>query len=73
MSNKEIAKWICSNVLLDDCDHCPQRHKCVMGSNPIEEMLEEKEKGIKDIECVGCSKIFDCPGRNTRGTCVNKV
>lgn len=60
-SPKEMAQWICNNVLHADCDNC--EFGCTKGHNVIEEMLDKPLYFKKSRECVNCKKLFDCMGK----------
>lgn len=72
-NNKQLAKWICENILLEKCDEgCPLANDCHVGHNAVEEILDKEIYGIKDYECVGCKKILDCKGRPIKAPCLFK-
>lgn len=63
LDNKKLAKWICNNILLDDCENCPLGENCEFGNSAVLKLLEKEDKGIKGYECVSCKRMFDCPGK----------
>lgn len=64
-SAEDWEKWICGNVLMDDCDACPLGDKCSPYNHPILEMLNEDITRY-DKECITCDKFADydkCQGK----------
>lgn len=74
MDAKELAHWICNNILNDDCNSCPFTNKCFMHHNPIEEILEHDDgvKGKFLQSCIKCDKFLNgCKGKLTEGECLH--
>lgn len=74
MDSKELAKWICNEVMNDDCDNCPLTRRCDWHQDVIAKMLEKEIPVKKSQHCIPCEKVLDpnCKG-NGKETCLNYV
>lgn len=74
MDAHELSRWICSEIMNDDCDACPLTRKCHYKDNPIEKILDKEIPEImkKTHICVTCEKVIDpnCKG-NGKESCLN--
>ena len=73
MDAETLARWICSEVLNDDCDHC--HLECSLKNNGVLKLLNQDdgkdEKGHFYKECISCKRFLNgCKGKPKDKECV---
>lgn len=71
MNVKQLARWICSEIMNDECDRCPLSDQCGHHDNPIEKILSKEVYAKKTKACITCKHVLDikCKG-NGKESCI---